>query len=134
MVFRLNVKTMEKKFRHSTCTSSEVLNFKMWVCGLVGNFWGSYGSIVDKYHEEEKPHIEVDFKLLGFVHGNVDELLAGKKCVVSDHVVCYKPVGEKFPGQWYEETVERAVIHLPNGRVILTLGQTPHGNTVIVMK
>lgn len=81
---------------------------------------------------------------LDFVHGTVDDLLAGKKCVVRDKVTWYE---ETAPDQW--ESVWQAhfldydrppflkgkidTYDCVEGR-LLFIGKTPNFNSVVVLK
>lgn len=130
---------MEKKlkFVHSKCTKNEVVwwsdlnNFRM-------KFMGSYGAVVDYYFPEYNlPEIYGEISDLCFVHGNEDDLWDGKRCVVRNQVFRYVNSGEMDENgneKWDGCPVERAVIHLKDGGVILKIGTTANGNSIIVMK
>lgn len=128
----------KSKFVHSKCTKSEVVwwddlnNFRE-------KFYGSYGAVVDyAFPQNNIPEVHGGIEDLCFVHGNKDELRAGKRCVIRNRVCRYVNSGEMDKDgneKWREiYDIERAVIHLKNGGVILVIGTTPHRNSIIVMK
>lgn len=127
----------KSKFVHSKCTRNEVV----WWSDLNNfreEFYGSYGAVVEyAFPEYNLPEIHGGISELCFVHGNEDELREGKRCVVRNHVLRYVNSGEIDKNgneKWNEFPVERAVIHLKKGGVILVIGTTAHGNSIIVMK
>lgn len=128
---------MKKKFEHSVIIPTRVLNFNTFISGIKPFYWGTYGSCIKYFQKKSGVVVMPNVNDLCFVHGNIDELYDGKKCVVRDCVVCYENTGMKNElgyEVWNIRYVDRAVIHMPNGSVILAIGKTQNGNTVIVMK
>lgn len=126
----------KKKFEHSCCNAQKVLSFDTFIYGFSEVFWQGCAA-VEYYAKTADIRLNSDVRALCFVHGDEDDLHNGKKCVVRDQVVCFTPMGEKDDEgheKWQERAVERAVIHMPGGRVILVIGHTTNGNTIIVMK
>ena len=123
------------KFVHSCLTTDKVVSFRTWINGFMPNRTGTYGSGYNYLYADD---ISVKPKSFCFVHGNMDDLRAGKKCVVREKVVEIKQEGDDMDEwgylKWLEKPVERAVIHLPNNHVILVLGKTSNGNSIIVLK
>ena len=129
---------MEKeRFIHSCCNTNKVVNFDTFLSGMGTTFYGGYGAVVEYYYTEGFVEVNENLNRLCFVHGNVDELKAGKKCVVRDEIMQYDCTGKMDENgllKWDGKRLGKAVIHLKNGHVILAIGTTPNGNTVIVMK
>lgn len=142
-------KQNKTKFEHSVCSLTKVLNFSTFI--HFGLYSSCFKGMRNYTQVGEKPEINEDLSNLCFVHGSLEELLLGKKCVVRDPVFCYTNTGEiikynsedpsNFIGPkgkdiclWEPRGVEKAVIHLSDGHVILKLGETVSGNSVIVMK
>lgn len=132
---------MKSKFVHSCDTADRIVNFDTFIKGIYNKYYSGYGAVVEYCYSEEEPTVDMKIDDLCFVHGSKEDLFLGKRCVVRDRVVeCTRGslYREKESGKirtiWIEKGVERAVIHMPQGWVILVLGITPNGNSIIVIK
>lgn len=131
---------MENKARfvHSKCTRNEVI----WWGDLTNfreKFYPCYGAVVDYcFPEYNIPEVSGGVSDLCFVHGDPDQLRAGKRCVVRNTICRFVNTGkmdENGNEKWDEiYDVDRAVVHLKDGGVILVIGTTAMGNSIIVMK
>ena len=69
-----------------------------------------------------------DLRNLCFVHGDIDDLLSGKKCVIRDKVSFVNSHG------YWDFINEKVCFHLSDGGVLLYIGYTRNGNPIVVFK
>ena len=91
---------------------------------------GSYGAVI-KYLNPKEVSFKIskqDFSTFDYVHGSKEDLVTGKRCVIREGVDIINEHGRREFGRG------QFCIHLSDGGVLLILGQTQNGNSLVVYK
>ena len=84
-----------------------------------------------------------DLKSLDYVHGDIKDLLNGKMCVIRDLLLYPITTGTAWwmdnkPTYYYADLmkgcIEKYVLHLTDGGVLIIIGITPNRNAKVVYK
>lgn len=91
---------------------------------------GSYGAIIKYLNPKEVSFTlsKKDFSHFDYVHGSEEDLIAGKRCVVREGIDIINEHGHRDFGRG------QFCIHLSDGGVLLILGQTQSGNSIVIYK